>query len=183
MLRRLRALPEGESLAPWVAAPVLAVVLLVIAMSQVPGTGCGEDALRYVDDTGPRDVVIGLATFESVLLGLAAVCLWSAQRNRVGDKPLGSLPVAAAILGPPLLALALTSSSELVSGYAIVGFAGSAAAVAGLFASLRMWVRKVRPSEASFYLPLYLGATAWFLIPFLAIASLVLTRHPICELG
>jgi protein-S-isoprenylcysteine O-methyltransferase Ste14 len=180
MTPRRIALSRGEGLGPWLAAPVLAVVLLVLAITQVPGRGCEDLAFQYIDDSGPRDLVIGLAIVESMLLGVAAVWCWaqlSPSASSAGRLPL----VALALLAPPLVAVALSSSLEASKIFAVLAFAGSLGAIVGFFAVLNMQAEGVRLSQASSYLPLYLGATAWCLIPFIALISLTIARHPICE--
>lgn len=168
---------------PWLLAPILAVVLLAIAIAQVPGKECEDLAFRYIDDTPPRDVVIGIATLASMLLGAAAVNRWVALERTAARERLQAPLIAVALVAPPLLALAALSSPSLASLVAIVGFGGSFGAVAGFFAVLKLQTEGVEASQASFYLPLYLGATAWCLIPCIAIVSLTLARHPICEFG
>jgi|GEM_PF-6096978 len=172
MSLRGRASIRRESLTPWLVAPVLAVILLVMAITQVPGKECEDLSFQYIDDTAPRNLVIGIAIVESMLLGLGAVTRWTSRVLAVG-----------ALFVPPLMAVALATSAETAKIFAILSFAGSFPAVVGLFRVLEMQVQGIELRNADLSLPLYLGATAWCLIPFLTIVSLVIARHPICEFG
>jgi len=168
-----------ENLVLWLAAPVLGLVLLILAIVQVPGYPCEGGLMHFYDDGPERGFVIGVTVVLSLLLGIATANCWAAQRRR-RRLPVPPLPEAIAALAIAVGAAALVLFPALGGVYAVVAVPGSAAAVVGFFAVLDMQVKGVDLRNASRYLPIYLGASAVFLYPLLTLATLHFTTHPFC---
>jgi hypothetical protein len=169
--------PRSGGLAPWLLLPVGGLLVLLLAISRLPGSDC--DGLE--DPTNTAEVVlIALAALAS--LGcVGAASLRVVSLVRAGRGPTRLLGVAAAgFLATVILGALLAddfSGSDLFWALTFFGVAITGVLLAVLIVA---WIGRRRPDEAGLLVPFYLLGVALFVYPFLTAFALAINSGAFC---
>jgi hypothetical protein len=159
---------SSERLWPWVGLPVLALVLIAIAVYPLPAGSCDG----YEEDTG----LAGIAVL--VLTGVAvASCLAAASVRLVALKRAGLSAAELGVLVGALPALALLTYLPPSSGeYVLKAIAlGCCATVVALLALVVNGLLGRHVGDVRVLLPLFLLGAALFVYPSLAMLGLAVS--------
>jgi hypothetical protein len=178
MVDRQALSPEySEGLTPYLAAPVILLLVQLVVIAAMPWAECKEGSPTDLSSSAGRHYLIAVTILASLAAGIAAFIRIAAWR-RVNDLAGPRWPALWGIATVGLGAAGLIGIPELKGGVGLLAIFGFPAAVIGFFGVLGVSLKRGYAREAGVYLPIYLLASAFAVYPTLAVLALDLSIHP-----